>query len=695
MSSSDFSNTDIYKRGDSRNLIVFLHGYGPFAKKHLRAITKVITGESLPIRTGWTLLSTLVNLFFLVAFIALSAAAVVAIFHPSWLPLPLAHQRLARIVAIGLLALVVAAMVIVAIILYLLPRSFGSDDSDNGAGGQGGESDSLGIAIETIAEEAPDADLLVPFYEASFFSNADPFWLASRLDDLIASTWESRIKRGAPYEHIVLIGHSIGALLVRKAYVYALGVTDDHPVSFARHQRPKAWSSKVERLILFAPMNRGWDIRPKPRNMGAAKFVFYWLLLASSAITGRALLLRGLRRGSIFISNLRIQWARLCRQDDVTVAPMIMLLGDVDDLVSQADHQDVAASGNFIHIPVSSSGHGSIVKFHAGARGKIRTEAFRKALSVTIDTLKSEYDNSTRGIRDSPIVVPHAHITQDLRTPGPVVFVMHGIRDFGHWTREVGVAIRAVDTSAIPITSGYGYFPILRFLLLGSRQRKVRIFMDWYAERVAASGEQDISYIGHSNGTYILAAALTRYATVRFKNVALLASIVPRSFPWNAYVASGRVNAIRTDLSSDDSVVALFGGFFEFVRENLNFTLGSFGEIGSSGFHGFSDTSAHTYESRYFPGGHGGPLIMGNHHSLAKFAVSGVSEVEPGLLVTRQSRWVSRLGAFSVPAVFIMGCVLFLVGYGCSKLIHTMWNISMLTTGIVYWIVVIAILLFV
>src|SRR6185312_10771678 len=155
-------------------------------------------------------------------------------------------------------------------------------------------------------------------------------------EQLLERTWEAREKTGGSYERIVLIGHSVGALLARKAYVYGLGATEDQTV-FERPTAARPWAQKVERLILLAPMNRGWDIRPRPKHMGLAHLLFYRVILAASSVTGRARLLRSLRRGAAFVCNLRLQWIRLCRERGEGVAPLIMLLGDTDDMVRQED----------------------------------------------------------------------------------------------------------------------------------------------------------------------------------------------------------------------------------------------------------------------------------------------------------------------------------------------------------------------
>lgn len=67
---------------------------------------------------------------------------------------------------------------------------------------------------------------------------------------------------------MILIGHSSGAVIIRKAYLFALGIQDDVPIpSF---EDPQPWTTKVERIITLAGMNRGFDYSKKPSKMNRA-----------------------------------------------------------------------------------------------------------------------------------------------------------------------------------------------------------------------------------------------------------------------------------------------------------------------------------------------------------------------------------------------------------------------------------------
>ena len=195
-------------------------------------------------------------------------------------------------------------------------------------------------------EVLPEAALLVPSYPGGVFSNEDPADIAGAILDMIdAADSEREASYGEPYRRIVLIGYSLGALLVRKVYVFARAQAQDAAGGFQREERP--WAHRVERIVLLAGMNRGWSLRPKPENMSWLRAIGLRLAAGVSRLLGRGYLIRRLQRGSPFVTNLRIQWLELAR----SAAPpplTIQLLGDRDDVVSAFDSVDIQSGRDFV-----------------------------------------------------------------------------------------------------------------------------------------------------------------------------------------------------------------------------------------------------------------------------------------------------------------------------------------------------------
>ena len=109
-------------------------------------------------------------------------------------------------------------------------------------------------------------------------------------------------------------------------------------------------------------------------------------------------------------------------------------------------------------------------------------------------------------------------------------------------------------------------------------------FMDEYTETLARYPHAtDIAFVGHSNGTYLLAEALRMYDSMRVNRVVFGGSVVPKDYAWCCTPAQRAVERVRNYVASDDAVVALFPRFFELpvIRRVLG------NNIGSAGFNGF------------------------------------------------------------------------------------------------------------
>ena len=218
----------------------------------------------------------------------------------------------------------------------------------------------------------PNADIVLPKLPAGTFSFADPNAIVQQLLELIDRAWAERqhCPDGQSYARIILVGHSLGALLARKVYVCACGQNADAPFEpeiVQRGEPTREWASKVERIILFAGMNRGWTIShhlPLQKAILIRLGVFIGDIL--KLIRRRRLLYFQMRRGAPFITQLRIQWLSLLRHASMDKqglgnALVIQLLGSIDDLVAPDDNLDLVTGQNFIYLDVPRSGHGNKV----------------------------------------------------------------------------------------------------------------------------------------------------------------------------------------------------------------------------------------------------------------------------------------------------------------------------------------------
>jgi len=169
-----------------------------------------------------------------------------------------------------------------------------------------------------------------------------------------------------------------------------------------------------------------------------------------------------------------------------------------------------------------------------------------------------------------------------------LIFILHGIRDLGQWASQFETELRSLAKEAnqkIAIASiRYGYFGMGQFILSSDRQKYVRWFMDEYTETLAKyPNVQTVDFIGHSNGTYLMARALADYASLRVDKVVFAGSVVPRDYDWEKVQDRIKDNGVvRNYVAADDWVVALFPRLFELP---LLRRLGN--DIGSAGFNGF------------------------------------------------------------------------------------------------------------
>jgi hypothetical protein len=218
-----------------------------------------------------------------------------------------------------------------------------------------------------------------------------------------------------------------------------------------------------------------------------------------------------------------------------------------------------------------------------------------------------------------------------------VVFVIHGIRDDGYWTRRIAQRVREAAECAgqtadsnRTITATYGYFAMLPFIWPWIRREKVEWLMDEYVGAVARYPCAAFSYVGHSNGTYLLARALEDYPAVHFRNVLFAGSVVRRDYRWRRLIAEGRIRQVVNMVASADWVVAIFPSGLE--------PLPRF-DLGGAGFGGFKEAKTETMvrEVRYVRGGHGAGIAEVHWRDIASYIVGDVVPAAQGE-VTRQSR---------------------------------------------------------
>jgi pimeloyl-ACP methyl ester carboxylesterase len=489
-------------------------------------------------------------------------------------------------------------------------------------------------ALQPLAETPTRATILTINYGSGFQilpSNSDATNIARGVSRRIQEACD---QSATPIQRIILLGHSQGALIARKAFVLARFTPDlidqDDPKLRAEVE-PADWATKVYRLVLLAGMNRGWDISGhKPADMTTSAYLQLWALAWMADLAGTGKLALSSESGAPFVANLRLQWMRLSQKLDslaraagtltspgqwekknyqknlrTEMPATVQLLGDIDDIVSSEDNKDLRATGSthFTWIKVRGTGHADIHVFD-------RRE-FDPANPYVLDPrTKDEPGTELNDLGVYRRAKVHRAVTEPFhelqreneeqavrvdRRVKRIVFILHGIRDLGRWSAEFERGLLARWRQEHPdqgeqggdklviVSPRYGYFGMGPFLVRPDRQKYVRWLMDEYTEALARYPEaKEVDFVCHSNGTYLLASALEQYDALRVNRVVFAGSVVRHEYRWDERIRAGQVKAVRNYVAADDLVVGLFPTLFE------QYPMRWFGnDLGSAGFNGF------------------------------------------------------------------------------------------------------------
>lgn len=498
-----------------------------------------------------------------------------------------------------------------------------------------------------IAVLQPCGDVLPLKYNAGLLSNATPENLANEIGKAVAQAYN-------PSRHgkIILVGESMGALIARRAFLDA-------------EQSDAAWARKVSRVVLLAGMNRGWDISgKKPSDMTPDTWLLYWLGSWFSRVTGTGKLILGAETGAPFVANLRLDWMKRFQNTNHRQLEVVQLLGDIDDIVSDQDNKDLLsmATKNFAWIRVRGTGHAQISDFEDHTKfgdvtetlGSYRKQKFLLAATAPFTEVMAENE-------EQPFQ-PDLNVKE-------VVFVLHGIRDLGEWASAFEQVLlgaykkKAPDDKIVVASIRYGYFGMGPFLLQPGRQKYVKWLMDEYTETLARyPNAEHVHFVAHSNGTYLLAAALEQYKSMQIDRVVLGGSVVRKGFEWSKRFKNQQIKYLRNYVAADDWVVAMFPRFFE--PEVMWKLLGN--DIGSAGFNGFDDVPSGLENVRYITGGHA--AFLNRVHEIAALLLADEPKPLvkiPDPMAASQNgflKWASAWGDWFV-VWFLLAAVVLSVGW--------------------------------
>jgi pimeloyl-ACP methyl ester carboxylesterase len=370
-------------------------------------------------------------------------------------------------------------------------------------------------------------------------------------------------------DDVILIGHSIGGLMIRYAYLKAIAMGRD------QEQGAHAWAKRVNRIVLLAAPNRGFDLmRLSWLKRQAAR------MLAALPVKFTC---KDALMGSAFVSDLRIRWIReLTSAEGLTV---VQVLGDKDRRVNYEDSRDVQGLSNGAQMSLPRATHRDIVDIDApeDIEGQ-RLHILKKAILEPLDPKLS---------KPTPLSAADDQVQE-------TVFALHGIRaGNADWPHQLS-ALLAHDPKLHVVTPSYGRMSAFSFALPWARRRHLRWFADQYTFYLVRNPKMTFHFVGHSNGTYIFGQSLARIPGLIFDRVFLAGSVLPQDFGWQVH-AENRIKHLVNVCATKDKPVAWLCSVLRGFRQR---------DVGVGGFQGF-ELFANGPQIRWIEGGHGAAFAGG------------------------------------------------------------------------------------
>jgi hypothetical protein len=307
------------------------------------------------------------------------------------------------------------------------------------------------------------------------------------------------------------------------------------------------WAGKIDRIVLLAALSRGWMISSALDPFSRLLWTLGtgWGNFCRFALR-RDPLIFAFRRGAPFLTTARLQFmatADWLRGHKIKLPVTVQLLGTADDYVAPTDNVDLVTGQAFYYSRWTKARTAGSSPWRRGRGEASAASRFRTALRANPEALAAAalakedvFDLYDESVDDHDVGGPPGEDSKVRH----VVFVIHGIRDRGFWTRRIARRIKELarrqGEPCRSVTSTYGYFPMGPFLLPWMRRAKVEWLLDQYVVARVFHPAADFAYVGHSNGTYLLAKGLELCPAVRFRRVVFAGSVVQRRYEWRRFL---------------------------------------------------------------------------------------------------------------------------------------------------------------
>lgn len=429
------------------------------------------------------------------------------------------------------------------------------------------------------------------------------------------------------YDEIILIGHSMGGVLVRDTYLRAADPTHgDVQIS--------PWHKKVKRIVLLASINRGFV--PK-RSLSILVVVRLLQLIGQY----RRFVFSDLTEGAEFITNLRLRWINyFSSQPQEGLPEIVQILGSEDGVVSREDSIDLDQFPAAYHQDVKGENHAELYYLKDNHRQKIFEKCIINTLPPPQLKQKEQENNSVK----------------------TVVVLLHGIRaSKDGWVKDAKRLIsehpQGKDDKQLQVYDySYGFFAAVEFIIPYLRHNQVRWFQNLYSDLRGQYPKAIFHFIGHSNGTYMLGHSLEKIRPgIKFGRVALAGSALPSNFDWEECFDSGQVTEVQNHRSRKDWVIAWVASAVSFF----------FKDVGTGGYAGFLKTPPRMRDYAFYDGGHSRPCESDNLPHIVRFILEGQSrpdDVDPKIFKPLPRYDIlSRVFYYLLPSLILVLFILLLI----------------------------------
>lgn len=448
-------------------------------------------------------------------------------------------------------------------------------------------------ALRSFMESLPGvAKVIYPSVDLSLTSSCNPEDLVDQILGDVDATFDA-----GQYDRVVFVAYSAGAPLVRYALMRAYGADEMAPPPPDR-----AWVSGTVglRVVYMSGILRGWSYSTAmPPGIRFIVPFFSWL---GKHLSRKKLLILALHRGEPFIVRGRIMQAALRAKTKDLNLPFerVTFLGTQDEYVAPSDCIELISDQRQVFFEIPSTNHLDMLDVNDEAATdpnvlatiEIRKRLISQAILQDLDVLRQDesallrdddvndyFDplDRPRSYDDAP---EHAQTNSEVKD---AVIVLHGIRDEGYWTKRV--ARRLKHKSVRPLlrapSPSYGFFSMRDFMSPGRRRKQTLWFLEQYADVRECYPAAKVSFVGHSNGTFLAGHALELCDLVVFDKVVLAGSVLRTDFDWARFDKTGQIKVGVLNLKGTrDGVVAFLPGAMQ--KLGLGFL-----NVGGGGFYGF------------------------------------------------------------------------------------------------------------